>query len=293
MLDALVVKGLDVDILAGTPFMTQNDVAIRPAKKQIILKGLEVVTYEPSTESDKLTRLRCSQAFLLRAPNQQSVILPGEYIELATPRDSPADAAWALEPRYDTKSNSSSVSWPKAQEVLSVDRNLRLINNTNEPVVVPRHAHLCQIRQVSTVPSSLPTTTQIGASQPQTYLSKHTHPSPFSDNISVNPDGFLSLECHQKFVDLNREYDRVFNPQVPHYNGKSGDIQGVVNMGPVLPPQRKGRLPHYGPDRLRELQNKCDELEAQGILAKPEQVGINVEYLNLTFLVQKLNVGLD
>ena len=75
------------------------------------------------------------------------------------------------------------------------------------------------------------------------------------------------------------------------YNGKSGNIQGVVNMGPVLPPQRKGRLPHYGPDRLIELQNKCDDLEAQGILAKPEQVGVNVEYLNLTFLVQKPNGG--
>ena len=174
-------------------------------------------------------------------------------MELATPHDSPAEAAWALEPRYDTKSNSSSVSWPKAQEVLSVDHNLRLINNTNEPVVVPRHAHLYQIRQVSTVPSSLPTITQIGASQPQTYLSKHTRPSPFSD-ISVNPDGLLSLECHQKFGDLNREYDKVFNPQVPRYNGKSGNIQGLVNMDPVLPPHRKGRLPHYGPDRLREFQ---------------------------------------
>ena len=294
-LDALVVRELDVDILAGTPFMTQNDVAIRPAKKQIILKGLEVVTYGTSSDGDNLTRMRRSQAFLLRAPNQQSIILPGEYLELAMPHDSPADTEWALEPRYDTKLSGPSVPWPQAQEVLSVDHNLRLINNTSEPVVVPRHAHLCQIRQVSTIPSpgSIPSTTSthIDTSQPKSDLSRHTLPSPFSDNISVNPDGLLSRECHQKFVDLNRSYDRVFNPQVPHYNGKSGNIQGVVNMGPVLPPQRKGRLPHYGPDRLIELQNKCDDLEAQGILAKPEQVGVNVEYLNLTFLVQKPNGG--
>ena len=80
-LDALVVRELDVDILAGTPFMTQNDVAIRPAKKQIILKGLEVVTYGTSSDGDNLTRVRRSQAFLLRAPNQQSIILPGEYLD--------------------------------------------------------------------------------------------------------------------------------------------------------------------------------------------------------------------
>ena len=62
-------------------------------------------------------------------------------------------------------------------------------------------------------------------------------------------------------------------------------------MGSVLLPQCRSRLPHHGPDRLLELQNKCNKLEAQGILAKPEQVGINVEYLNLTFLVQKSNGG--
>ena len=60
-LDALVVRELDVDILAGTPFMTQNDVAIRPAKKQIILKGLEVVTYGTSSDGDNLTRVRRSK----------------------------------------------------------------------------------------------------------------------------------------------------------------------------------------------------------------------------------------
>ena len=247
VLDTLVVRELDVDILAGTLFMTQNDVAIRPAKKQIILKGLEVVTYGASTDGDNLNCIRRSQAFLLRAPNQQSVILPGEYMELGTPCDLPADTTWALEPRYDTKSNSPSVSLSKAQEVLSVDCNLWLINNTNEPVLVPRHAHLFQTSQMSTIPSSLPITNQTDASQHKTNLSKHARPSSFSD-ISVNPDGLLSFECHQKFVDLNHAYDRVFNPQVPRYNGKSGNIQEVVNMCPVLPSQCKGRLPYYGLD---------------------------------------------
>ena len=31
-LDALVVDGLDVDILAGTPFLITNDITVRPAK---------------------------------------------------------------------------------------------------------------------------------------------------------------------------------------------------------------------------------------------------------------------
>ena len=42
LLDALVVKELDVDILAGTPFMTQNDVAIRLAKNKLFFKALRL-----------------------------------------------------------------------------------------------------------------------------------------------------------------------------------------------------------------------------------------------------------
>ena len=58
-------------------------------------------------------------------------------------------------------------------------------------------------------------------------------------------------------------------------------------MGPVLPPQRKGSVPQYSRNRLEDLQLKCDELEAMGVLAKPEDVGVTVEYLNPSFLVKK------
>ena len=35
-LDALVVEDLDVDVLAGTPFMITNDISVRPAKGYVI-----------------------------------------------------------------------------------------------------------------------------------------------------------------------------------------------------------------------------------------------------------------
>ena len=36
-------------------------------------------------------------------------------------------------------------------------------------------------------------------------------------------------------------------------------------MGPVEPPQRKGRLPQYARDKLVELQEKFDHLEQRGV----------------------------
>ena len=50
-----------------------------------------------------------------------------------------------------------------------------------------------------------------------------------------------------------------FNPKIGKYNAASGNIEGNVNIGPTLPPQRKGRLPQYPHDKLVILQNKMDE----------------------------------
>ena len=95
----------------------------------------------------------------------------------------------------------------------------------------------------------------------------------------------------QKFNELHIKYDKVFSPHISKYNGASGNIEAKVNMGPTLPPQRKGRLPHYNRERLDTLQQKFDELEKSGVFAKPEQVGVTVEYLNMSFLVKKPNGG--
>ena len=62
-------------------------------------------------------------------------------------------------------------------------------------------------------------------------------------------------------------------------------------MGPVQPPQRKGRLPQYPHNKLVELQQKFDDLEAQGVFRKPEDIGVTIEYLNPSFLVTKPTGG--
>ena len=64
-------------------------------------------------------------------------------------------------------------------------------------------------------------------------------------------------------------------------------------MGPVLPPQRKGRMHQYNQDKLKELQDTFDELKKCGVFVKPEQVNVSIEYLNLSCIVQKPNGVLD
>ena len=44
-LDALIIADDIGDIVAGEPFLERNDIAIRPAKQQIIIRGREIIPY--------------------------------------------------------------------------------------------------------------------------------------------------------------------------------------------------------------------------------------------------------
>ena len=103
-LDALVVRQLDVDILAGNPFMVRNDIGVRPAKRQIEIGGTEIISYSAPSRHTRQPSVRRTQSFLLRNPNR-TVVLPGEYVLFSTPSDADADTLWALEPRLDCPSN--------------------------------------------------------------------------------------------------------------------------------------------------------------------------------------------
>ena len=93
------------------------------------------------------------------------------------------------------------------------------------------------------------------------------------------------------FQDLHDVYDEVFDLEIKGYNGCAGSFETQVNMGPVEPPQRKGRLPQYARNKLVELQDKLDQLEELGVFKRPEDVGVSIEYLNPSFLVKKQSGG--
>ena len=290
-LDALVVRQLDVDILAGNPFMVHNDIGVRPAKRQIAIGGSEVVHYGKSSNHTLPPTARRTQSFLLRNPHR-TVVLPGEFIEFSTPPESAPDTLWALEPRLDCPSNSSlkpEDAWPLPQQVISVDHAVHITNTTDCPIILKSGEQLCQVRHVTPVNS--PESTTLSPCTPSVARPPPSTVKPYSASVILDPDGCLEEDTRNTFRAVNLEFDDVFNPSISKYNGASGQIEAVVNIGPTLPPQRKGRLPQYNRVTLEELQAKFDELEAAGVFAKPEQVNVHVEYLNTSFLVKKPNGG--
>ena len=107
-LDALVVDDLDVDVLAGTPFLIANDIT---ALCQVRIQDSEVIHYNPVSESTGSHAVRRAQSYVLRASSSATVVWPGEYVELAVPSDLGDDCVLALQPRTDTPISKHSVFW--------------------------------------------------------------------------------------------------------------------------------------------------------------------------------------
>lgn len=98
------------------------------------------------------------------------------------------------------------------------------------------------------------------------------------DLVQVDPDNMLFDNQKAGFRNFLIKFDNIFNP---NFNDAVGPLEAKVNMGPVQPPQRKGRVPQYSKNQLDTLQQKFDELENIGVFKRPEDVGITVEYVNL------------
>ena len=288
----LVVQNLDVELLAGTPFMEINDVAIRPAKRIISLADGTTCTY--GTTDTALNRHAIRRAHVLRAPSTNTTVWPGEFVEVNLPADLfIEDSTFALEPRLDSNGNKSvrdDDAWPQPSLITSIDGLLRIPNLTNTTRVLKKNEHFCQIREVF-VPD-------IAANNLNTHVisqAVHTQSSEVhtghSASVQIDPESKLSPEERASFRSILDEYDEVFDPNYAGYNGHVGPFEAVVNMGPVQPPQRKGHLPQYARNQLVELQAKFDELETMGVFVRPEDVPVNVEYLNPSFLIKKRSGG--
>ena len=248
----------DVDILAGIPFMAHNDISVRPSKQQIEIKGCSPINYGPSADKGKESRVRRTQAFVLRAKN--TTVWPISYIEFDTPPDFQHDCSIAIEPRADSIPKGTN-KWPQPHITEAIAGKIRLFNDTCDPQPLQNNDHVCQV-----LSTYVPDPYNLEPSLVTTQAKQQANVNEFySDSVKLVPDNILTTEHHSQFQTLLRKYDNVFSPDLKGYNGSVGPFEAVVNMGPAEPPQRKGRIPQYSRNRLVELQAKFDELEQQGV----------------------------
>lgn len=260
--EALVVEHLDVDILGGMPFMKANDIHIRPAKNEVHIG--DNVSFKYGLGGNNKYIIRRTQASLLRA-EKSCTIWPGDVMHMKIPAEWQEEKEMLLTPRTDAIVLDANMRvWPDADVLPIVDGQIQLTNIATCPISVKRGQHIAQVSAVRPVDirdsykESYPAASQDISDDSQRY-----------NVISVDPNDILSSQMKSEFCALHKEMADVFRASYKGYNGYSGPIQGIINMSPVQPPQRKGRIPQYSRDRLVELQAKFDELEQLGVFKVP------------------------
>ena len=258
--EGLVVENLDVDVLAGTPFMGTNDISIRPAKQQVTTG--DGLTYAYGSQAPAVTSTAARRAIVLRAPPTSTTIWPGDFVEINLPDEALPDCEYALEPRSNAPSVrklTSSQVWPPPSIVSSVAGKIRIPNLSPEPHSLKHNEHFCQVNPVFS-PAINITTSSTPSCDPCPRPSGPTGVLQHNSSEHFDPEDPLLPDIRAKSQELHDDYDEVCDPRIKGYNGTAGSFEALVNMAPVEPPQRKGRLPQYARNKLVELQEKFDQL---------------------------------
>ena len=271
--------------------METNDISNRPAKRQVTIG--DGPTYAYGSQAPAVTSTATRRAIILRAPPTSTTIWPGDFVEINLPDEALPDCEYTLEPRSDAPSLrklTASQLWPPPSIVSSIAGKIRIPNLSSEPHSLKGNEHFCQVNPVFS-PAINGATSSTPSCNPCSRPSGPTGDLPHNSSLRLDPENALRPDIRAKFQELHDDYDEVFDPRIKGYNGAAGSFEAQVNMGPVEPPQRKGRLPQYARNKLVELQEKFDQLEELGVFKRPEDIGISIEYLNPSFLVKKQSGG--
>ena len=272
--NGVVVNTLNCSILGGVPFLENNDIHLRPAINSVYVADCCGFKYSSIRRSASVRAARIMRV------TRQKCLLPGSSMSWQLPPEYQDDFI-SIEPRI----TSDKGSWIKCQVVKSTDK-VSIENETSYPVLLKRHEHLFQIRHtedrinIRQEPTSAP--------KPIIYSTKGIDRSA---DVAIDPSNILKPQEKLQFTSINQKYSKVFDSSLGCYNGKSGPFKMKINMSSSLPPQRRGRLPIYSRSNLEELQLKFDELYAQGVFVRPEDVNVTAEYVNPSFLVAKSSGG--
>ena len=278
--NGLVVDELKDDVIAGIPFLTLNDIYVRPAKRTIHIADKEIIKYEPIQTSQCPTNRNIN--VILRVPKQTS-LLPGETLNIPLPSEFHGQEQVSVEPRMLTpsmKDEKLNNIWLKPIIATPHENNIELTNTSESPIYIKKHEQIANVRMIMN-----PDLTETSISKEIKVKSQIQ--STAYEKVTVDPANRISSETKIQFLKTHEDFKRVFDDSsIGLYNGHSGPLEVKVNMGPSQPPQRKGRMPLYNRKMQEEYQEVCDMLDGS-VLIKPEDAGITVEYLNPSFLVKK------
>ena len=222
--------------------MESNDIAVRPAKRQLIPKDETIQNYGSQQPVTVSSAAHC--AIVLHSPPTptSTTVWPGEFLEVELPDDAPPDSVcirttdwWPLHKKAD--------SFPTVAGSLSHRRK-----NTHPQL--KSWTSLPQMEQ-----TFLSGTCHLHTRSPQGKCTATSLIATQATSTSVNHKTLCKRELwprqhniRAKFTSLLDEYDHISNPNIKGYPGAEGPFEARVNMGPVEPSNRKADCPSMPTD---------------------------------------------
>ena len=325
--DALVCDNVGDVIIGGNPLLDQgiNPVTYRNEIDIVTAQGsIRKLPWRPPTShhnfGPRIGILRCEESVTL---------YPGEFLEIQAPPpfQSLGTAEVLVRPR--ATSNIFSVCmtttkydmaiFPSPEYTWMIQGRVRIPNTSSLPLNIPKHRQIADISLVcssailsplvkpmnvlptNTLPSSSVNLSQWHHSNQSKQLPDPTlypRPKPVPpvcqvDKVLLDPDNILEEEHRQLFMKVHEKYSQVFSSKPGLYNGALGNLDAhlILNNNNIEPPSFPCRKIIQS-DKLNQLkQNLMDEMEADGLLVRPEDHGIHLTHVHESYLVPKLDDG--
>ena len=309
--DALVCADIGDIMICGNPLMAQGIIP-NPVDKCIEVRS----QFGPSrflpwrSDQDRGKRASTSNTFLLRSP-ESVTIFPGEYFEMDAPADmlDKGDCDILITPRITPNSKVTYVyndshecelrPFPPPSLTSIIGGKIRLENPSLLPVTIPRNEHIADVKLLAVTPPSLPAHPSVSHMQHQDQTSllypkpKPTIPQCQVTKVVVDPDKILSEHQLKIIKSILEEYKDVFTSKAGRYNGVLGNLNARVtlNNNLVEPPSHTPRRVVQSEKMDKIQQDIMDQMEADGILGRPEHYNVTVTHMHTSFILPKMEDG--
>ena len=316
--DALVCDNVGDVIIGGNPLLDQgiNPVTYRNEIDIVTSDGsIRKLPWRPPNSHQpfkpRVGILRCDESVTLYQGDFIDLRAPPEFKSIG-------DAEVLVRPRSTSDVYSVNVTatkytidlFPPPEYKWMIQGRIRLVNKSSFPIIIPKHKHIADISLVTSganifpilhhpinfsgqaVPISPHYLENFHRNMSRNSLQKqlpdpnlYPRPKPVApvcqaDQVCIDPDNILDYTSRDIFSEITKKYAQVFSSKPGLYNGALGNLDAhLVLNDNVEPPSFPSRKIVQSEKLDRIKQSIMDEMEADGILVRPEDHGIHDSYL--------------
>ena len=276
-----IVPNLGSDVIMGEPGKAQNGISTDPQSRKVFInrhgEKLSKDYYSPTSTTPGVCRIS----------SDNITVFPEGFISLDVPEGFQHSTV-AITPRREYSEYFSA-------KCMFVEETFSMQSISPLPVNLRRNAHIFDVRMTREVsPSQIKhqnntiNLVHMHSEDDFKYLpTAKTIEKPDPSLISVDPDNIMPEEAKEKFHNINERFADIFTPTPGRYNGAYGPVDNSLRFSTQPVQTSKVTTANYSEDMNDRLRHKMDELIEAGVLIRPEELGVTVEFLSPCLLVPK------